>query len=241
MSNSLRFRALCTHSKVLPQFRGGPRSPGWEEVTLAGSTGLGGDPAGPEFVQSITNCGPFLPLVPGLPTPIGRRWKAHFARDTMHPLQQQTHDGAHMTSRHKGFTLIELMVVVVVIAILAAIALPGYRDYVQRGKLVEAFNGLSEFRVRMEQFYQDNRKYDGAGLGGCGAAAPTSRYFTFTCLPAAAPAQTYVATANGVAGEGMGGFQFTVNEANARQTVAVGSGWLGAGSTCWVRRKEGTC
>jgi len=151
-----------------------------------------------------------------------------------------------MTSRYAGFTVIELMVAVVIIAILAAVALPAYQDYVQRGKLVDAFNGLSDFRVRMEQFYQDNRRYDGGGLGGCGAAAPTSRFFTFTCAPAAAPAQTYVATATGVASEGMGGFVFTINEANARATAitggsaAAGSGWA-ANAACWVRRKPNTC
>ena len=50
----------------------------------------------------------------------------------------------------------------------AAIALPAYNDYTQRAKLTEAFTGMSDFRVRMEQFYQDNRRYDGPGLDGCG-------------------------------------------------------------------------
>jgi len=76
-----------------------------------------------------------------------------------------------MKSNHSGFTLIELMVVVAIVAILAAVALPAYNDYVTRSKLTDAVTGLSDFRVRMEQFYQDNRRYDGGGLGGCGAAA----------------------------------------------------------------------
>lgn len=145
-----------------------------------------------------------------------------------------------MRSRYAGFTMIEVMIAVVIVAILAAIALPGYRDYVQRGKITEATTGLSDFRVRMEQFYQDNRRYDGAGLGGCGAAVPTApRYFTYTCVPAAAPAQTYVATATGVVGEGMSGFTYTINETNTRQTTAVPAGWAGAGGGCWVIRKSG--
>jgi type IV pilus assembly protein PilE len=149
-----------------------------------------------------------------------------------------------MKSRHKGFTVIELMIVVVIIGILAAVALPSYRDYILRGKLVDAHNALSDFRVRMEQFYQDNRRYDGAGLNGCGADAPNSKYFTFSCAPAAAPAQTYVVTATGKAAEGTDGFAFTINEANARATVvtppASTAGWSSSG-TCWIRSKPNIC
>jgi len=149
-----------------------------------------------------------------------------------------------MNSRQKGLTIIELMIVVVIVGILAAVAIPSYRDYILRGKLVDAHNALSDFRVRMEQFYQDNRRYDGGGLGGCGAAAPTSKYFTFTCAPAAAPAQTYVATATGIAGEGTDGFAFTVNETNARATVvttpASTNGWS-SNAACWIRAKPNVC
>lgn len=149
-----------------------------------------------------------------------------------------------MTVRYRGFTVIEVMIAVAIVALLAALALPSYRDYILRGKLVDAHNALADFRVRQEQFYQDNRRYDGGGLGGCGAAAPTSKYFTFTCVPAAAPAQTYLATATGIAGEGMGGFMFTVNQANARNTVvtapASSNGWS-SNAGCWVRAKANLC
>ena len=141
----------------------------------------------------------------------------------------------------RGFTLIELLVVIAVIGIIAAFALPAYRDYVTRGKLIEAFNGLSDLRVRMEQYFQDNRKYNSGTSTNCGASMPTSRYFTFACTTSADPAQTYSATADGIANEGTGNFRFTINEANARGTAAVASGWGGAGSTCWVRKKDGSC
>lgn len=149
-----------------------------------------------------------------------------------------------MKSRHEGFTIIEVMIVIAVVALLAAIALPSYRDYILRGKLVEAHSALSDYRVQMEQFYQDNRRYDGGGLGGCGAAAPTSKYFTFTCAPGAAPAQTYTATATGIAAQGTSGFVFTINEANARATTvsapASTNGWSSNGA-CWVRAKANVC
>lgn len=149
-----------------------------------------------------------------------------------------------MKSRHKGFTVIELMITVVIIAVLAAIALPSYRDYILRGKLVDAHTALADFRVQMEQFYQDNRRYDGAGLGGCGAIAPTSKYFTFACVPAAAPAQTYVATATGIAAEGTNGFAYTINQTNARATVVTApastAGWS-SNAACWIRAKPNVC
>ena len=150
-----------------------------------------------------------------------------------------------MKSRNEGFTIIEIMIVIAVVAILAAIAIPSYRDYILRGKLVDAHNALSDFRVRQEQFYQDNRRYDGAGLGGCGAATPTSKYFTFGCVPdGTTPSQTYVATATGIAAQGTGGFAFTINEANARATTvsapASTNGWSSNGA-CWVRAKANVC
>ena len=61
-----------------------------------------------------------------------------------------------------GFTLIELMIVIAVVAILAAVALPAYGDYLRRGQLPEAFTNLADLRVKMEQYYQDNRSYGAA-------------------------------------------------------------------------------
>jgi type IV pilus assembly protein PilE len=138
--------------------------------------------------------------------------------------------------KSSGFTLIEIMIVVAIVGILAAIAVPMYTDYIIRAQLVEAHAGLSDFRVRMEQFYQDNRTYVGAGLGGCGAAAPAaSQNFNFACVPAA---QTYTVTATGI--NRAAGFVFTLNEQNVRQTTATKSGWAPATmpSNCWVTRKK---
>jgi hypothetical protein len=94
----------------------------------------------------------------------------------------------------------------------------------------------------MEQFYQDNRRYDGAGLNGCGVAGPNSKYFNFLCAPGLAPSQTYTITATGLANEGLTNFVYTLNENNVRVTTTLGVGWSGApNAACWVRRKDGSC
>ncbi len=139
---------------------------------------------------------------------------------------------------NQGFTLIELMVVVIVVAILAAIGIPSYADYVRRGRITEAISGLSEMRVKMEQYFQDNRTYVGACAAGTVATLPAnSAYFTFTCPTLTTT--TYGVTATGASN--MNGFIYTLDQSNARRTTGLPSGWSGSGNTCWVIRKDGSC
>ena len=140
--------------------------------------------------------------------------------------------------RGLGFTLVELLVVVAIIGILAAIAVPQYSDYVTRSKIAEATATLSEHRVRMEQYFQDNRRYDGACTNGTVAPLPTGRYFTYVCSNLSAT--TYTVTATGVPAEGMNGFVYTINQANARATTGVPTGWA-TNTNCWVTKKGGVC
>ena len=158
----------------------------------------------------------------------------------------------------KGFTLLELMVTVAVIAILAGIALPSYSDYTTRSKFVEATSNLADLRVKMEQYYADNRRYStNAGGGVCGIpgvpdgntpTASDARYFTYVCastVPNGVGDQQFVLTANGVAAQGLGGLHFTVNQANAKTTVVDGGSDVAnkgyAGGACWVRKKPSDC
>jgi type IV pilus assembly protein PilE len=145
-----------------------------------------------------------------------------------------------------GFTLIEAMITVAVVAILATIALPNYTDYLQRSKLVEAKVGLSDLRVRLEQHFLDMRTYPGACVQPATGPAPAgqiylpagTKYFSFECL---LTATTYTVTATGSAAHGMAGFAFTVDELDRRRTVALPAGWIGTGSSCWVSKKSGEC
>ncbi len=148
----------------------------------------------------------------------------------------------------RGFTLIEIMVTVATLGIIVGIALPNYVDYVKRSKIVEATSNLSDMRVRMEQYYVDNRQYPASCIATAAGPPPagniylpaSSKYFAISCALAAT---TYTVTATGNASKGMAGFVYTVDQANNRKTTSLPSGWSGSGasSTCWVNRKSGDC
>lgn len=136
----------------------------------------------------------------------------------------------------RGFTLIELMIVIVVISILSAIAIPAYNDYVLKSKLTEAFTELSTMRVRMEQYFQDNRSYVNACNANTVATPPTGTYFDITCDPA--PNDTaFTVVAAGKASQGLSGFRYTINQSNVRASTTP---W-GDNASCWVRTKGGAC
>lgn len=146
----------------------------------------------------------------------------------------------------KGFTLIELMVAVAVVAILAAIAFPSYTDYVTRSKFVEAHTHLSDLRVKNEQFFQDARTYLPGICAPTGASATQIKYFDFSCAAGEPTANTYKIQAVGKAGTDLAGITFTINESNVRTTVVTsGSTIANKGYTgnanCWVTKKGGIC
>ncbi len=140
----------------------------------------------------------------------------------------------------RGFSLIELMIVVVIVAILSAIAIPAYTDYVRRAKISDATSSLSTKRVKIEQFFQDNRTYVGAP--DCAADTTSSQNFTFSCS-AGPTATTYTLQAVGIST--MAGFSYTIDQSGAKATT-IGSpapgGWTAASpNTCWVTKRGGVC
>jgi len=155
--------------------------------------------------------------------------------------------------RQSAFTLIELMVTVAIVAILAAVALPSYTQFVTRGKIQEGTSSLLAMRTKMELFFQDNRTYVGACVAGTTASLPAGlKYFTITCpVLDAGPPQRYVVQIDGL-GADLAGLTMTIDQANVRRTVSVPAGWtippgdpsatppIPAGQ-CWTTRKSGQC
>jgi type IV pilus assembly protein PilE len=104
----------------------------------------------------------------------------------------------------RGFTLVELMIVIVIVAMLAAIAVPGYTSQVRKSRRTEARNALLDAAAREERFYATNNYYSVASSDlGYGAAWPTSvgsGYYSLgaACTSGGALCTAYTLTATAI-------------------------------------------
>jgi len=146
--------------------------------------------------------------------------------------------GTHRNDRTAGFTLVEILIVIAIVGILAAIGIPSYAEYVRRGQLPEAFTALADFRAKMEQYYQDNRNY---GSGATCANDNTAQswhdfsrtdHFTFSCV-ASNSAQNYIITATGASGRAVG-HVYTINQTGTRTTTQFKGATVS--QNCWLTR-----
>ena len=143
------------------------------------------------------------------------------------------------TSATRGFTLLELMIVVTIVGILTSIALPAYTDYVRRGAVSEATTTLADVRNRMEQYFLDNRAYGNGS--SCGFSMPTGlKYFTLACTSSSTT--SYKVTASGVSGTTGAGFTYAVDQNGTQTTDAMPSAWSGGVTlpvSRWIVKKGG--
>jgi type IV pilus assembly protein PilE len=133
----------------------------------------------------------------------------------------------------RGFTLIELMITIAILAILSTVALPAYTAYIQRSRVPVALDALSAYMTRMEQRYQDVGNY--ANGADCAVAVPVANNFTVTCALSNG-GQGFTATATGSGP--VSGYAFTINHLGVRVTTAHPKGAPAA--NCWSTR-GGTC
>lgn len=104
-----------------------------------------------------------------------------------------------MKIKNKGFTLIELMIVIAIIGILAAVAYPAYTNAVKKANRADAIDSLLSLAGRMEEYYINNDTYVGAtinaaGTGTVGSNKTSDDLYTMSITSATAFAYTLTAT-----------------------------------------------
>ena len=136
-----------------------------------------------------------------------------------------------LTHTRRGFTLIELMVVLAVAAILAAVAFPSYQGQVAKGRRADGKQALVELAQKLERFYTERGTFAGASLGGGGLypAVSSGGYYSLAIISQTVDGFTLTATPRGnQAGDACGALGY-----NHLGDRSVGAGATLSPDQCW--------
>ena len=140
-------------------------------------------------------------------------------------------------TRQRAFTLIEVMIAVGIVAILSAIAIPSYSNYIIRGRLAEMTNAMSALRADMERYFNDNRTYAALPapiVSPCTNPPSVAGKYTLACVLVAGPPAGVIIVGTGAAQ--LTGFTFTLSSDGTQATTAAPAGW-GTNTTKWCMKK----
>lgn len=148
---------------------------------------------------------------------------------------------ASITKKEGGFTLIELMIVVAIIGILAAIAYPSYQNSVEKSRRTDGKSALSGLAGAMERHYTTNSTYEGAAAGGSDTGSPgifpdeapldsSNKFYDLTIEAADGSSFTLRAAPKGVQ-KGDGYLELT--STGIRRWDQDDSGTIDGGETSW--------
>jgi type IV pilus assembly protein PilE len=138
----------------------------------------------------------------------------------------------------QGFSLTELMITLAIAAIIAAVAIPGYRDHMLRAHIPKATSALSALAMRLEQHYQDNQAY--GDTNSCAIAMPEDDYFAFECS-ANNGGQSFLLKARGKSPGVMSDFTFTLDQNGNAMTTQLPAAWGNTPLDCWINKPSSTC
>lgn len=137
-----------------------------------------------------------------------------------------------MNKLQQGFTLIELMIVVAIIGILAAVAIPSYQDYTARAQVTEAVSLTAAFKTGLAEFYADSGTYP-SNLTAIGTTT-AGKYVASMVVSSSGGAVTVTATMGTAVNPGISGSTLELSSTDSLQ-------WGCSGGDIEAKYRPTTC